>query len=48
MRQGHKWTLTSLWSYMAEQGIDAKPIKDKIKDLVIKTIISSGAVKKYF
>lgn len=27
---------------MAEQGLDAKLIKEKIKDLVIKTIISAG------
>ena len=34
MRQGHKWTLSSLWAYLAEQGIDSKPVLDNIKDLV--------------
>ncbi len=34
MRQGHKWTLTSLWAYLAEQGIDSRPVLDNIKDLV--------------
>ena len=40
-RQGHKWTLSSLWQHFAEQGIDNKPVLESIKDLVIKTIISA-------
>ena len=40
-RQGHKWTLASLWQYFAESGIDSAPVIDSIKDLVIKTIISA-------
>ena len=40
-REGHKWTLSALWQYFAEQGIDNKPVMDAIKDLVIKTIISA-------
>lgn len=39
-RQGHKWTLKSLWQYFAEIGVDSVPIIESIKDLVIKTIIS--------
>ncbi len=39
-RKGHKWTLGSLWQYFTEQGIDFRPAWDKIKDMVIKTIIS--------
>ncbi len=35
VRQGHKWTLSSLWTYLAEQGIDSKPVLDNIKDLVM-------------
>jgi len=46
-RQGHKWTLSQLWSYLWEQGIDTKQIHERIKDLVIKTIISCGE-KLYF
>ncbi len=34
MRQGHKWTLTSLWAYLAEQGIDNRPVLENIRDLV--------------
>lgn len=41
VRQGHKWTLGSLWQYFAEVGIDHKPVWDRIKDMVIKTIISA-------
>ena len=40
-RQGHKWTLASLWQYFAESGIDSAPVIESIKDLVIKTIISA-------
>ena len=40
-RQGHKWTLSSLWQHFSEKGIDNKPIIESIKDLVIKTIISA-------
>ena len=40
-REGHKWTLSSLWQYFSENGIDQKPVWDRIKDLVIKTIISA-------
>ena len=39
-RQGHKWTLKSLWQYFTEIGIDSAPIIEAVKDLVIKTIIS--------
>eukprot|EP00095_Tigriopus_kingsejongensis_P001801 maker-scaffold10_size831480-snap-gene-0.19 protein:Tk01801 transcript:maker-scaffold10_size831480-snap-gene-0.19-mRNA-1 annotation:"tubulin polyglutamylase ttll4" len=41
MRQGHKWTLGSLWQYFSELGIDQKPVWDRIKDMVVKTIISA-------
>jgi len=40
-RSGHKWTLSSLWSHFAETGVDAKPVVDSIKDLIIKTIVSA-------
>ena len=41
VRQGHKWTLASLWQYFAEAGIDQKLVWERIKDMVIKTIISA-------
>ena len=39
--QGHKWTLKSLWRHFDEQGIDHTVVWDKIKDLMIKTVISA-------
>lgn len=43
-RQGHKWTLASLWQHFAESGVvDCKPILEAIKDLIIKTFVSAEA-----
>ncbi|KAM5229360.1 LOW QUALITY PROTEIN: tubulin monoglutamylase TTLL4 [Ctenodactylus gundi] len=39
--QGHKWALKALWSYLSQKGINSDAIWDKIKDVVVKTIISS-------
>ncbi|XP_073701694.1 tubulin monoglutamylase TTLL4 isoform X1 [Garra rufa] len=39
--QGHKWALKALWQYLASQGINTTLIWEKIKDMVIKTIIAS-------
>ncbi|XP_071417888.1 tubulin monoglutamylase TTLL4 isoform X1 [Pithys albifrons albifrons] len=39
--QGHKWTLKALWSYLTQKGVDSEAIWEKIKDIVIKTIIAS-------
>merc|ERR1719189_416383 len=41
VRQGHKWTLKSLWRHFDEEGIDHSEIWEKIKDLIVKTIISA-------
>lgn len=41
--QGHKWGLKALWGYLKKQGTDTSAVWDKIKDLVVKTIISSEA-----
>ena len=41
VRQGHKWTLASLWQYFAENGIDQKAVWERIKDMVVKTLISA-------
>ncbi|XP_040563399.1 tubulin monoglutamylase TTLL4 [Lepeophtheirus salmonis] len=41
VRQGHKWTLASLWDYFKENGIDHNVVWGRIKDLVIKTFISA-------
>ncbi len=39
-RKGHKWTLGSLWQHFAEIGVDSRAVWEKIRDMVIKTIIS--------
>ncbi|XP_057708450.1 tubulin polyglutamylase TTLL4 isoform X2 [Corythoichthys intestinalis] len=39
--QGHKWTLKALWKYLGCRGVDTIVIWEKIKDIVIKTIIAS-------
>ncbi|XP_053568407.1 tubulin monoglutamylase TTLL4 [Bombina bombina] len=39
--QGHKWALKALWSYLDQEGINSDKIWEKIKDMVIKTIIAS-------
>ncbi|NWX12564.1 TTLL4 polyglutamylase, partial [Aegotheles bennettii] len=39
--QGHKWSLKALWSYLTQKGVNSKAIWEKIKDIVIKTIIAS-------
>lgn len=39
--QGHKWALKALWHYLDSKGINTNLIWEKIKDIVIKTIIAS-------
>ncbi|KAM9850500.1 tubulin monoglutamylase TTLL4 [Aulostomus maculatus] len=39
--QGHKWALKALWHYLGSKGINTTLIWEKIKDIVIKTIIAS-------
>ncbi|KAM4608469.1 tubulin monoglutamylase TTLL4 [Polymixia lowei] len=39
--QGHKWALKALWQYLGAKGINTTLIWEKIKDIVIKTIIAS-------
>uniref|UniRef100_A0A672I209 Tubulin tyrosine ligase-like family, member 4 n=1 Tax=Salarias fasciatus TaxID=181472 RepID=A0A672I209_SALFA len=39
--QGHKWALKALWQYLGCRGINTTLIWEKIKDIVIKTIIAS-------
>ncbi|XP_075465742.1 tubulin monoglutamylase TTLL4 isoform X2 [Ascaphus truei] len=39
--QGHKWALKALWSYLNQKGFNSDAIWEKIKDMVIKTIIAS-------
>ncbi|NWI86657.1 TTLL4 polyglutamylase, partial [Pitta sordida] len=39
--QGHKWALKALWSYLTQKGVNIEAIWEKIKDIVIKTIIAS-------
>ncbi|XP_061548412.1 tubulin polyglutamylase TTLL4 isoform X2 [Phycodurus eques] len=39
--QGHKWTVKALWQYLGSRGVNTILIWEKIKDIVIKTIIAS-------
>lgn len=39
--QGHKWALKALWQYLGSKGINTTLLWDKIKDIVIKTVIAS-------
>nr|XP_045003334.1 tubulin polyglutamylase TTLL4 isoform X2 [Jaculus jaculus] len=39
--QGHKWALKALWSYLSQKGVNSDAIWEKIKDVIVKTIISS-------
>ncbi|XP_031437614.1 tubulin polyglutamylase TTLL4 [Clupea harengus] len=39
--QGHKWALKALWQYLGAKGVNTTLIWEKIKDIVIKTIIAS-------
>ncbi|XP_020858477.1 tubulin monoglutamylase TTLL4 isoform X1 [Phascolarctos cinereus] len=39
--QGHKWALKALWNYLSQKGINSDAIWEKIKDVVVKTIIAS-------
>ncbi len=42
-RKGHKWTLGSLWTHLAEAGVTAEQradIWDRIRDMAVKTVIS--------
>lgn len=38
---GHKWTIKTLWSYLEKKGVNTRKIWTSIKDIVIKTIIST-------
>ncbi|XP_034430522.1 tubulin polyglutamylase TTLL4 isoform X2 [Hippoglossus hippoglossus] len=39
--QGHKWALKALWQFLGSKGVNTTSIWEKIKDIVIKTIIAS-------
>ncbi|KAJ8394493.1 hypothetical protein AAFF_G00045030 [Aldrovandia affinis] len=39
--QGHKWALKALWQYLDRKGVNTTLIWERIKDIVIKTIIAA-------
>ncbi|KAK2180874.1 hypothetical protein NP493_421g01044 [Ridgeia piscesae] len=39
--QGHKWALKALWGYLKKYGINTTAIWENIKDIILKTVISS-------
>uniref|UniRef100_A0A182PFP2 Tubulin polyglutamylase TTLL4 n=1 Tax=Anopheles epiroticus TaxID=199890 RepID=A0A182PFP2_9DIPT len=38
--QGHKWTIKSLWSYFAEQGINVDRLWSALRNLVLRTVLA--------
>lgn len=40
---GHKWSLKALWTYLRKRDVDVADIMEKIKDLIVKTLISADA-----
>ncbi|XP_061510802.1 tubulin monoglutamylase TTLL4 isoform X2 [Anopheles gambiae] len=38
--QGHKWTIKSLWSYFAEQGINVDRLWGALRNLVLRTVLA--------
>ncbi|KAF5399082.1 Tubulin tyrosine ligase [Paragonimus heterotremus] len=41
--KGHKWSLRTLWTYLRSQGVSPAPVWSNIKDVVVKTAISTEA-----
>ncbi|KAM9364450.1 tubulin monoglutamylase TTLL4 isoform 2-T3 [Pholidichthys leucotaenia] len=39
--RGHKWALKALWEYLGSKGVNTTLIWEKIKDIVVKTVIAS-------
>ncbi|RVE57802.1 hypothetical protein OJAV_G00202890 [Oryzias javanicus] len=39
--QGHKWALKALWQFLGSRGVNTSRIWEKIKDIIIKTVIAS-------
>ncbi|XP_059823611.1 tubulin polyglutamylase TTLL4 isoform X3 [Hypanus sabinus] len=39
--QGHKWSLKALWVYLTQKGVKIEKLQEQLKDVIIKTIISS-------
>uniref|UniRef100_A0A182WH41 Tubulin polyglutamylase TTLL4 n=1 Tax=Anopheles minimus TaxID=112268 RepID=A0A182WH41_9DIPT len=38
--QGHKWTIKSLWSYFADQGINVDRLWSALRNLVLRTVLA--------
>lgn len=38
--EGSKWSLTALWKHLHSKGVDVGSLRERIHDLVVKTIIS--------
>ncbi|KAA3676490.1 tubulin polyglutamylase TTLL4 [Paragonimus westermani] len=41
--KGHKWSLRTLWTYLRSQGVSPASVWSNIKDVVVKTAISTEA-----
>lgn len=38
--QGHKWTIKSLWTYLANQGVNTQRLWGALRNLVLRTILA--------
>ena len=47
MSIGHKRNLQAVFKIMKEKGTDVDALWDKIKDLIVKTLISGGSHLKF-
>ena len=39
--EGSKWSLTALWKHLEGEGVDVLRLRERINDLIVKTIISA-------
>ena len=39
--EGSKWSLSALWRYLAEQGVDVAVVRERIRDIAVKTLIAA-------
>ena len=38
--EGSKWSLSALWRYLTDQGVDVLALQERIKDIAVKTLIA--------
>ena len=38
--EGSKWSLSALWKYLAGKGVNVPALRERIKDIAIKTLVA--------